>query len=149
MLYSTATHLFVLPIGLLSLFLTTPAHAIIIGEYFCQNIYRLNTEGYWTESEGSFLITISGLIDDPIFGASDGAISSYRYQSTSEKFGDLTLEGGEVSNTGFSWVYTFRGLDNTLYDIEDLWDGDTYLKVYDPFGTNILDATCVGLEEAQ
>lgn len=79
----------------------------------------------------------------------DGGMGTYRYESTSENFGNLTLNGGEATNTGFSWVYTFRANDNTLYDLEDLWDGGTYLKVYDPYGTNILDATCVSLDEAQ
>jgi hypothetical protein len=108
-------------------------------------------EGYWTRSDGSFTITISDIASGNQTGINlaNGNIGTYRYESTSETFGDLTLNGGEVSNTGFSWVYTFRANDNTLYDLEDLWDGDTYLKVYDPYGTNILDATCVNLDDAQ
>lgn len=143
---------FSLPIGCISgLLLAAPIQALTIGEYFCQDIYRLSVEGYWTRSDGSFTITISDIASGNQTGINpaNGNIGTYRYESTSETFGDLTLNGGEVSNTGFSWVYTFRANDNTLYDLEDLWDGDTYLKVYDPYGTNILDATCVNLDDAQ
>jgi hypothetical protein len=142
---------FSLPIGFISgLLLAAPIQALTVGEYFCQDVHRLSVEGYWTRSDGSFTIAISDTTSTSQTGRmGDGGMGTYRYESTSENFGNLTLNGGEATNTGFSWVYTFRANDNTLYDLEDLWDGGTYLKVYDPYGTNILDATCVSLDEAQ
>ncbi len=152
----TMNYSFSVPIGFLGgflggLLLAAPLQALTVGEYFCQNVHRLSVEGYWTRSDGSFTITISDVADTNQTSRTldDGTMGTYRYESTSAQFGNLTLDDGEVFNTGFSWVYTFRANDNTLYDLEDLWDGETYLKVYDPYGTNILDANCVNLDEAR
>jgi len=112
----------------------------IVGDYFCSGIHTLSPEGFWQQIDGSFAIEIA---DTGLQDTDDGGVRpTYRYAATSDEFGDLVLDGGRVSETGFSWVYAFYGQDGTLYEVEDMWDGDAYLKVFDPFGTTILDAQC-------
>ncbi|MGD1903289.1 MAG: hypothetical protein ACFB9N_13735 [Geitlerinemataceae cyanobacterium] len=110
------------------------------GGYFCNNVHTLNTDGMWRQVDGSFAIEISDLGERY---SEMGTRRTYGYSVTSEAFGNLVLDEGQISSTGFSSVYAFYSEDETLYELEDMWDGDAYLKVFDPYGTNILDATCV------